>query len=660
MEPVVELRPGFLAAAIRQHWRLMVICALAGVFAMAGLTQLRGPSYSATAVVLLNPLFGNPYSPTTSTLRNDQLNSLETEAALVSTQAVAERAIEKSGGALGENAATQVSVEVVPAATVLRISFTDSSAAAASLGAQSFTEAFLDYRQAHAEKAIKQRIDLIDAQIKDTEGSLEDAERLLAQAGTSTAQLFIESQIQVYFGLKAQLDTEKVRTRSSSKDPGQVISPATPPTSPDGLPRWLLLAGGLIAGLATGVTIGLWREHNDDRIRRPEDVSALGLPRMLAVVPPASGRAMFEAASTEGFQLLRSAVLARLPRRPAAISIVPVGTESRSGELGFALATALERSGRRVALVLGQTRMHSPHVWVPPGPGLTDVLDHPGNVHRMNELLHQLSNNLWVLPPGRGLKDVADLYQSPVMDDVVGKLRGSADIVLVAAPSLDTAAGQALAGVADAVLLVVEIGETRYGALLEAYDEMAFRNIGVIGVAGVSGGGRRRTEPKRRRGADVPLGERLVTRPLEPRPLLSAGSDAEPGVTPAAADSPAAPAEPETPTVQPMELPKTLQPPRRAPVLHPVQPVQPPGTTVGNGVARPEAEEAPPSDVAPADAPTMTLPTLTASSAGPAAEPVAGREATEASARSEHQGESDGSEPRAPDRAGAPAASPPR
>ncbi|MCI0689846.1 MAG: Wzz/FepE/Etk N-terminal domain-containing protein, partial [Sporichthyaceae bacterium] len=514
MEPVVELRPGFLASVVRQRWRFVLVCALAGLFAVAGLSVLRGPSYTATAVVLLNPLAGNPYSPTTSTLRNDQLNSLETEAALVSTQSVSERAVGKSGGLLGEAAGDQVAVEVLPAATVLRISFIGGSATKARVGAQSFAEAFLDYRRAQAEAAVAEQIDLIDAQIKGTRDAMRDASDQLADAAQgSVEELFLENQLQVYVGQLAQLDAELVLARNSARDPGQVITPATMPATPDGLPRWLLLIGGLFAGLATGVMISLWREHNDDRIREPDDVAALGLPRMLAVVPPTAGTAVFEDASAEGFQMLRSSVLARLPRQPAVISVCPVGTEIRSGDLAFALAAALERSGRRIVLILGQTGPQVPYVWAPPGAGLADALLDPGRSQRVDDLLHELWPNLRVLPPGRALKDAADLYQSTAMEDVIRRLRNSADIILVAAPSLDSAAGRTLAGVADSVLLVIGMAETKHGTLLDAYDELAFRNVSVIGVAGVSRA-RRRKEPRRYKGGgEVSLGDRLAMRP---------------------------------------------------------------------------------------------------------------------------------------------------
>jgi hypothetical protein len=439
------------------------------------------------------------------------------------------------------------------------------------------------------------------------------------------------------------------------------------PTSPDGLPRWLLLAGGLIAGLAIGVMICLWREHNDDRVREPEDVSALGLPRMLAVVPPAAGRSMFDVSTTEGFQLLRSSVLARLPRQSAVISICPVGTASRSGEFGFALAAALERSGRRIVLVLGQTGPASPYVWVPAGPGMTDVLLNPGLGERLDELLHRLSDDLRVLPPGRVLRDVADVYQSPGMDNLIRRLRGVADIVLVAAPSLGSAAGRTLAGVGDSVLLMIGMAETRHGTLMDAYDELAFRNIGVIGVVGVNRARRRRGR-KPAKGAEVPLRNRLATRTARPKPP----APAEPAPPPSVASTagPPDPTEPVEQPVRPVQPPRTMQPPRRAPLLRPAQQNGPPANGADQSVTAAAPGESESSgggaDRGSADAPTMTLPKLTGKPGEPG-EPAQGTESTTDQstdgepARSRGTDESGGSRPRASSgRADAPAATPPR
>ena len=690
MDPVVELRPGFLAAAVRRRWRFVFGCGLAGLLVVAGLIQLRGPSYTATAVVLVNPLAGNPYSPTTSPLRTEQLNSLETEAALVSTQAVSKRAVARSGGTLGEGAGDQVSVTVVPAATVLRISFTGGSAAKASTGAQSFAEAYLGYRQAQAEAAIKRQLDGIEERTAETQSALDEAQRKVAEAGTTSQRTILESEATAYSSQLGQLEIERVDARNSARNPGQVISPAAVPTSADGLPRWLLLAGGLIAGLAIGVMICLWREHNDDRVREPEDVSALGLPRMLAVVPPASGRSMFEVSTTEGFQLLRSSMLARLPRQAAVISICPVGTRNRSGEFGFALAAALDRSGRRMVLVLSQTGTDSPYVWVRPGPGLTDVLLNPGLGEHLDELLHRLSDNLWVLPPGRMVREVADVYQSPAMDDVIRRLRGLADIVLVAAPDLGSAAGRTLAGVGDGVLLMIGMTETRHGTLMDAYDELAFRNVGVIGVVGVTRGRRRRERKPTKGGAEITLDSRLATRAVEPRPPAPVEprppapveprrqAPVESALAPPVAPTAGTPGRPEPvdQPVRPVPPPKSMQPPRRAPLLRPAQPNGPPP----NGAGQPETAAAPgeaePSDgaadAASADAATMTLPKMSGNPAEPIepsqpAEPAVDQSTDGEPARTDGKpapsgdDESGDTRPQASSgRAEAPAATPPR
>ena len=112
MEPLVDVRPGIVGVAARRRWRTLVVSLLIGGLAAIALLAARGPTYTATAVVLLKPLPGNPYSPTASPGRAEELTSLETEAALVGTQTDANKAISASGGRQGPGAVDQVSVAV--------------------------------------------------------------------------------------------------------------------------------------------------------------------------------------------------------------------------------------------------------------------------------------------------------------------------------------------------------------------------------------------------------------------------------------------------------------------------------------------------------------------------------------------------------------------
>jgi uncharacterized protein involved in exopolysaccharide biosynthesis len=182
MEPAVEVRPGIGFAALRRRWRWVVAAGLVGLLAGYVASEAAATSYTATAVAFLNPLDGNPYSPTTSTVRNDQLAALETEASLLRTTAVGQGALAAAGGTLAAEPENRVTVVVPSNSQVLRISYTGSTPGEARLGAQSFANAYLAFRQQNADAEATEQVERLQDQAAAMRQLLDGAAAQLADA----------------------------------------------------------------------------------------------------------------------------------------------------------------------------------------------------------------------------------------------------------------------------------------------------------------------------------------------------------------------------------------------------------------------------------------------------------------------------------------------
>ena len=501
MDPVVEARPGITLVAVRRRWPWIVAVVLLGMLGGYVVSQQLPTTYTSTAVAFLNPLPGNPFSPTTSVARNDQLAALETEASLLQTTRLGDHAEEVAKGALPPEPESQLAVTVPSNSQVLRITYTGDTPDEARLGAQSFADAFLAYRQTNAQNEAAEQVKRLQAQFDTMQELLSSASSELADVDPDSAVAAqLEQQVQTYASTIAQLNVEISGITGSSQNPGQVISPASVPAAADGFSPWFVVGAGILGALALAIAGAVWREHSDDRLRDPLDIAALGAGHVMATLPvsrptmnekghrrpPAAGRGGRGAREVEeGFRVLRTAVLSNLTDPQSVVAVSAVSRRVDGVGVAVGLAQAVERSGRRVVLVLADAQGAAPQ---PPGPGLSDLLrESPMAAEEaVSDVLHEVETGLLVLRPGSAPLDSDDLVSSNALRALLDRLRTRADLVVIAAPMAASATGQALAMASDAVVLVAEYGRTTHDDLLSASEALTDRHVRVLGVAAVA------------------------------------------------------------------------------------------------------------------------------------------------------------------------------
>ncbi|MEU1852538.1 polysaccharide biosynthesis tyrosine autokinase [Streptomyces sp. NPDC019990] len=268
-----------------------------------------------------------------------------------------------------------------------------------------------------------------------------------------------------------------------------VVGNPEPPVTPTS-PRPLLNgAMGLLAGIVVGVTGAVLRNSLDTRVRSAGDLRGrLDVP-VLGVLPrPArrgagSGDRGRDTERDEALSRLR--IRLRLPHDGMPNSLLVTSAASGEARTGTALdlAVNLARTGRRVILVEADLRRPrlARSVGLRDAPGLTDVVT--GEASLADALQTCGAERLRVLASGNVPPDPTTLLSSRHLRQSLRTLEADADVVVLDSPPLLPFADAAiLAAEAEAVLLVVRVGKTRYHQVRRAVEDLAAVGARVLGT----------------------------------------------------------------------------------------------------------------------------------------------------------------------------------
>ncbi len=275
-----------------------------------------------------------------------------------------------------------------------------------------------------------------------------------------------------------------------------VLQPATLADKPSAPRPLRTLMMGLLAGVLSGMGLGLLLEWRDQRLHSADDVKqVLGVP-VLGIVPamrrdlsPAR-RGMnvhFEPASevAEAYRTVRTAVYFGLPDEHSKTILItsPMAGDGKS-TLVANLAIAMAQAGRRVLIVDADLRHPAQHRIFsvdPAAPGLAGVLQHTTDPD--SAIIPTGVVNLDLLPSGPVPRHPSDLLNSQDFSDLLGDLAAGYDHVLLDSPALMGAADARIAAAwCDATVLVLhaEKGNRRMAAL--ARDGLLSVGANLVGV----------------------------------------------------------------------------------------------------------------------------------------------------------------------------------
>lgn len=475
--------PRIRRARLRRVAVLLLLGALLGGAAGWLWGAGRAATHEATAVVVVNPLEGNPFSPDG---RGDDLVNLATEAQLVRSStmgALVSRSL--ATGDLPEELVDAVSVSVPPNTQLLEITASAATDELAARRAQAFAETYLEYRAARTEAARFDRAAQLTEQVQEQTRERDELAEELAEAPVGSGEVAVLTQRVVNATTQIdELRSQLAANDATAPDPGQLVTPAA--TSSRGLPGGPATAAGLglVLGAALGWLTAAAAARLDGVARDPDDLAAATVPA-LAAMPYVADRA--------DVARLRAALLAATDRRPLTVVVSAAAPAAGGARTGFGLARSLADAHLRTVLV-------DLTAAATPGPGLSDVLT--GSVGP-EAALEEETAHLGRLGVGTRPALLDDLVASLELSVVLAELRDRSDVVLLCCPGPEDQVTQALVSHGDLVLLEVHQGHTRLVDLDAA--ATLVRSVGGTEVRTVLvGPAPRHRRPHGRRGRVVP------------------------------------------------------------------------------------------------------------------------------------------------------------
>ena len=402
-----------LLRAVRHHVLVVVWCLVNGLLIGWLLASSQQVTYASTAHVLVNPTVGNPFAPAPSSVRQDEVTSLETEAQVArSAEVLSDVAADNPQLTLRElQRATTISLP--PNSQVLEMTYTASDAATAQQLADAWSVAYLANRDRRALEVNAERMARVESQ---TQAVVDDlrAATAAAQRGGEAERLFQTELASALRNELVSLRAQRSYLENSEAPAGSVISPASSGSSTAGLTPLLLMLGGAFAGLVLGCLIAVALERFAGVVRSAPEVEEAGLPVIAAVPARGWGDRLRRTPPTEGvdatIRRLRAKIL-DLDPSPEIIAVAPPGARGTDAVAAETVAQSFAQAGHRVVLVRADGPPTSSGLEVEQR-GLAEALLHERlNVHEM--LQPSVEPLLCLLPWGLGTASTDALRRRP-------------------------------------------------------------------------------------------------------------------------------------------------------------------------------------------------------------------------------------------------------
>ena len=289
-----------------------------------------------------------------------------------------------------------------------------------------------------------------------------------------------------------QQNYEGARLAEASSIPDiRIFDKAVVPLQPvkNTAPRLLLL--GFLGGLGLAVAGVVLLDRFDPRVRYPEQVSQdLGLP-ILGAVPHLKARTGGQLTREQRVQLVEAmrGVCLGLSYTygaagPVVVTLSSPGPGDGKSFITANLAVTFADAGRRTLLVDGDLRRGTQHRLLggERRPGLTDMLR--GDVPLEAALRTTGYEALTLIPCGVRTSDAPELLGSAKMPELLARLRGDYDVILVDSPPLGAGIDPFVLGTLTGnLLLVLRTGVSHrevMAAKLEVLRRLPVRLLGAV------------------------------------------------------------------------------------------------------------------------------------------------------------------------------------
>jgi succinoglycan biosynthesis transport protein ExoP len=470
-EPSPDLQEA-LAVVWHRKWQILAIALLTLGVALF-LSSRRTPLYESQVRLLVTPVEGVEADSPSSSPPN-----LATESELVSSVAVAQIvATNLNIPGPPRGLLFDLSVDNPEGTEILEIDYSDSDPEQARRISMGFAEAYLQFREEMATRAILESTEAIQSEIAVLTQQLQSMERQLQDmSATDPNRSSLEAQASL---VRSSILDRQLAQASLPPEVtvGRIIEPADLPTSPVSPNHVVNGAFGLIAGLAIGVGLAFLSDRLSERLRSSEAIEANLEAPVLGAIPRAPvwrhrkeaflvSTVQWRSPASEAYRILRTNVLSAASALGVK-SIVITSAYSGEGKSATAanLGVVLARAGKHVTLVSADLRRPRLHEFFnrDEHKGLIDVLAGQMTLDRaLQEVIlpthgfDTSSASLRLLPSGSVADDPGELLTSTTMARILAELEKLSDIVLIDVPPvLPVTDALVVAEVTKHVLLVI-------------------------------------------------------------------------------------------------------------------------------------------------------------------------------------------------------------
>lgn len=388
----------------------------------------------------------------------------------------------------------------IPGTTQVQVNFADNDPALARDALKEYVDAYAERRNGIYDQQVSQiRTSLTresQSLAADVErwSNLADRERGSGGGGVSVAtSTQLDLAKQRYAETTSQIDD---LNRLAALNPTQVLDKISVAPSDNAGNSGIALALGLLLGIMGGIGFAFLAEATAPKIVTPADVQASTGLSVLATVPKlprrrrdrGSGVVVVDrpfSPSAEGYRRVGTALERQgLGTEIKVLAVVSADPGDGKSLLAVNLAHSLARQGREVVLVSGDLRRPQLEklLGIEQRAGLAEALrDDPIPVIAM---VMSMKECLMLLPAGMPTRHPGELLASRRLSEIIGQLRQLGSVVILDTPPTRLSADAiALAGVADATVLVAKSGSTRMRSFREAASGLRRDQIRQLGVA---------------------------------------------------------------------------------------------------------------------------------------------------------------------------------
>jgi succinoglycan biosynthesis transport protein ExoP len=482
---------------LRKWWWLVVASTLiAAIF--SSVSVLRQPKiYQARTTLMIGTTINNPNPSGNELFLGQQL------AAAYADLANREIVLNATKNALGMNQLPEYIARALPNTQLIEITVNDidperAQTVANELAAQLILLSPISSQSEERgrQEFIHQRLNMLEAQIKETEAEIEKLQEELAD--TFSAQQIDEKQNQIS-SLQSKLATMEnnyglllSNTQQGAINTLTIIETAELPSNPIGSMKGLtiLLAAAVGFVLAAGEAYLL--EYLDDTLKSPDSVMRLfSAPILGRIFEQADGmneNRLYDADNsnhplTEPFRALRTEIdLAEMGQRLKTILVTSPDIGDGKTLVAVNLALSIAQRGKKVFLLDADLRKPKIHKLfnLANDEGLADVVfaravfDWRIGIKEVRQIA--------VLTAGDTPPDPAELLSSEKMGLFLSELEEVADVVIIDGPPLFVPDAMILASKVDGVLLIVRPGHTRRSLAKASMEHIKLAGARVVGV----------------------------------------------------------------------------------------------------------------------------------------------------------------------------------